>query len=74
MGFGSWNEDFDFFFPAGASVPAMELEMWDKDTAARDDFMGDPRLAQACAIPPISVERADGAAMYGFAVSSERAY
>ena len=35
-----WNEDFDFFFPAGAAVPSMELEMWDRDTAARDDFMG----------------------------------
>jgi len=40
-----WHEDFDFFFAAKSIVPEMELEMWDRDTSARDDFMGKGTLA-----------------------------
>jgi ankyrin repeat protein/tetratricopeptide (TPR) repeat protein len=40
-----WHEDFDFFFAAKTTVPQMEIEMWDRDTSARDDFMGKASLA-----------------------------
>ena len=40
-----WHEDFDFFFAAKTTVPNMDLEMWDRDTNARDDFMGKGSLA-----------------------------
>lgn len=40
-----WHEDFDFFFAAKTTVPAMEIEMWDRDPSSRDDFMGKATLA-----------------------------
>lgn len=41
-----WHEDFDFFFPAGSSIPNMVVEMWDRDSgAARDDLIGKATVA-----------------------------
>ncbi len=40
-----WHEDFDFFFHADATIPTMDVEMWDRDASSRDDLIGKASVA-----------------------------